>query len=147
MEGDSVSRAHALVEWSALGIEFLAIVLIVVAIAIATLIFLYEMATRNEYGRAYYENYKRRVGRALLLCLEILVAADVVRTVALDATVQSVLALGMLVIVRTFLSWSLIVEIEGRWPWQKVLDRAHGTSASANAEISGPARSGDSVKD
>jgi uncharacterized membrane protein len=131
MEGDSVIRAHALVEWSALGIEFLAIALIVVAIVVATLIFLYEMVTRAKYGAVYYETYKRRLGRGLLLCLEILVAADIVRTVALDSTFESVLSLGLLVIVRTFLSWSLIVEIEGRWPWQKVRERSPPASADA----------------
>jgi len=60
-----------------------------------------------------------RLGKALLLGLEILVAADIVRTVALEATLVSILALGLLVLVRTFLSWSLTVEIEGRWPWQR----------------------------
>ena len=50
--------------------------------------------------------------------MEILVAADIVRTVALDATLESVLVLGLLVVIRTFLSWSLVVELEGRWPWQ-----------------------------
>lgn len=146
MEGDSVSRAHALVEWSALGIEFLAIVLIVVAIAIATLICLYEMLTRSENGRTSYESYKRRLGRSLLLCLEILVAADIVRTVALDSTFESVLSLGLLVIVRTFLSWSLIVEIEGRWPWQKVALPA--PVASVPAQDGGPEmRPNDAVKE
>ncbi len=67
---------------------------------------------------AHYRQYKQRLGRALLLCLEILVAADIVRTIALDSTIQSVLSLGLLVIIRTFLSWSLILEVEGRWPWQ-----------------------------
>jgi len=52
------------------------------------------------------------------LGLEILVAADIVRTVALEATLQSVAVLGILVLIRTFLSWALVVEIEGRWPWQ-----------------------------
>ena len=146
MEGDSVSRAHTLVEWSALGIEFLAIALIVVAIAVSTLIFLYDMATRSEYGRAYYETYKRRLGRGLLLCLEILVAADIVRTVALDSTFQSLLSLGLLVIVRTFLSWSLIVEIEGRWPWQKVVDRGPDTAAPVPPESPAQAGPGDSSK-
>ena len=136
MEGDSVIRAHTLVEWSALGIEFLAIALIVAAIIIATLIFLYEMATRAKYGLAYYETYKRRLGRSLLLCLEILVAADIVRTVALDSTVESVLSLGLLVIVRTFLSWSIIVEIEGRWPWQKGADRSPPAPTGAPGETS-----------
>jgi uncharacterized membrane protein len=52
------------------------------------------------------------------LGLEILVAADIIRTVALEATLQSVAILGLLVLVRTFLSWALAVEMEGRWPWQ-----------------------------
>lgn len=55
----------------------------------------------------------------MLLGLEILVAADVIHTVALEATPQSVLVLGLLVLIRTFLSWALVVEIEGRWPWQQ----------------------------
>lgn len=113
-------EAHTLTELSALAIEILAIVLIIAAILFSTAIFLYGMATHAEYGRIHYESYKRRIGRALLLCLEILVAADIVRTVALDSSIESVLALGLLVVVRTFLSWSLILEIEGRWPWQKV---------------------------
>jgi hypothetical protein len=46
--------------------------------------------------------------------------ADIVRTVALEPTLESVAVLGLLVVIRTFLSWSLIVEIEGRWPWQAV---------------------------
>ena len=119
MQGASVVEAHSLTEMSALGIEILAIVLIVGAILFSTAIFLYGMATRAEYGSSHYESYKRRIGRALLLCLEILVAADIVRTVALDSSIGSVLALGLLVVVRTFLSWSLILEIEGRWPWEK----------------------------
>ena len=54
----------------------------------------------------------------LLLGLEILVAADIIRTVALEATLSSAIVLGILVLIRTFLSWALVVEIEGRWPWQ-----------------------------
>ena len=54
----------------------------------------------------------------LLLGLEILVAADIVRTVALEPSFENVAVLGLLVLVRTFLSWSIVVEIEGRWPWQ-----------------------------
>jgi uncharacterized membrane protein len=50
--------------------------------------------------------------------LEFLVAADIIRTVALEPTMQNVILLGMLVFIRTFLSWSLVVEIEGRWPWR-----------------------------
>jgi uncharacterized membrane protein len=55
----------------------------------------------------------------LLLSLEVLVAADIVHTVALELTASSVLVLGLLVLIRTFLSLALTVEIEGRWPWQQ----------------------------
>jgi hypothetical protein len=58
------------------------------------------------------------------------VAADIVRTVALDATLTNVAILGALVVVRTFLSWSLVVEMEGRWPWQ--VARASVSSGSAS---------------
>jgi uncharacterized membrane protein len=65
-----------------------------------------------------YESYKHQIGRSLLLGLEFLVAGDVVRTVALEPTLANVAVLGLLVLVRTFLSGSLTVEIEGRWLWQ-----------------------------
>jgi uncharacterized membrane protein len=52
------------------------------------------------------------------LGLEILVAADIIRTVVLEPTLSKVLVLGLLVLIRTFLSWSLVLEIEERWPWQ-----------------------------
>jgi len=63
--------------------------------------------------------FRRMLGRAILTGLELLVAADIIRTVAIDPTLQSVLVLGIIVIIRTFLSFSLEVEIDGRWPWQK----------------------------
>jgi len=64
-----------------------------------------------------YTDFRHRVGRALLLGLEILVAADIIRTVVLEPTLANVLVLGLLVLIRTFLSWSLVLEIEERWPW------------------------------
>lgn len=65
-----------------------------------------------------YRRLRTLSARVLLLGLELLVAADIVRTVALQPSLESVVVLGLLVVIRTFLSWSLIVEIEGRWPWQ-----------------------------
>jgi uncharacterized membrane protein len=106
------------VERAAQGIEALAVVLIVVVIATATLQYALTLLLRRGLVPAAYEEYRRRLGRALLLGLEILVAGDIVRTVALDNTLRGVAGLGLLVLVRTFLSWSLIVEVEGRWPWQ-----------------------------
>jgi uncharacterized membrane protein len=106
------------IEIAALAIEILAVAIIVVSIGVLTTRFLYHGILRTpEFDN--WRKYKAGMGRSLLLGLEILVAADVVRTVALEATLQSVLVLGLLVFIRTFLSWSLVVEIEGRWPWQK----------------------------
>ena len=106
------------IEWAALGIEMLGAVVIVagvlrVAITRGTVRFLLKL---DDPGA--YESYKHQIGRSLLLGLEFLVAGDVVRTVALEPTLANVAVLGLLVLVRTFLSWTLTVEIESRWPWQ-----------------------------
>jgi uncharacterized membrane protein len=105
------------IEYAALAIEILAVLIIVVAIFYAMGHYLFQAAIRPEHEELY-KQLKVRLGKALLLGLEILVAADIVRTVALEATLQSVAVLGLLVLIRTFLSWALVVEIEGRLPWQ-----------------------------
>lgn len=63
--------------------------------------------------------FRRTLGRSVLTGLELLVAADIIRTVAVEPTLNSVLVLGLIVIIRTFLSFSLEVEIDGKWPWQQ----------------------------
>lgn len=70
-------------------------------------------------GTSRYQRYRQDLGRAILLGLEVLVAADIVRTVAFTPTMDSLLVLAMIVAIRTFLSWSLALELEGRWPWQR----------------------------
>jgi uncharacterized membrane protein len=109
------------IEYAALAIEILAVVIIIIAIFYNVIQYSLRGLFRIEEDYRYRE-LKISLGKALLLGLEILVAADVVRTVALEATFLSVFVLGMLVVIRTFLSWALIVEIEGRWPWQPPLD-------------------------
>ena len=106
------------IEFAALAIEILAVVIIVAAIFYATARYTFQIVIRGEDRNKYYGQLKVSLGKALLLGMEILVAADIVRTVALEATLQSVMVLGILVLIRTFLSWALVVEIEGRWPWQ-----------------------------
>lgn len=69
-------------------------------------------------GMGRYRCFRRRFGRAILLGLEFLVAADIIRTVAIEPTLSRVASLGLIVVIRTFLSFSLEVELEGRWPWQ-----------------------------
>jgi len=110
-----MERVHSFIEVAALAIEIMAIAIILIALVHGTAQFLLRL--REQIGNAY-ELYKSQIGRGLLLGLEFLVAADVIRTVALEPTLNSVIVLGLLVLVRTFLSWSIVVEIEGRWPWR-----------------------------
>ncbi len=74
---------------------------------------------RTDGREGSYRSYRQSLGRAILLGLEFLVAADIVRTVSHVPTVQQVSVLGGIVLIRTFLSFTLEVELEGRWPWQR----------------------------
>lgn len=115
------------IENAAIFIEALAVIIIVIAIVSALARYLYRYAFRREHDVLYHQ-LKVSLGKALLLGLEILVAADVIHTVALEATLESVIVLGLLVLIRTFLSWALVVEIEGHWPWRRV--QAAGESSN-----------------
>ena len=70
-------------------------------------------------GPAAFRGLRLYVGRSIVLGLELLIAADIIRSVVIDPTFTSVGVLGLIVLVRTFLSWSLDVEINGEWPWQR----------------------------
>ena len=74
---------------------------------------------RTGTSEGVYVMIRSYFGRSILLGLEVLVAADLIRTVAVQPTLQNLAVLGMLVVIRTFLSWSLDVELEGVWPWRK----------------------------
>jgi uncharacterized membrane protein len=71
----------------------------------------------------YYSLYRQDVGRAILLGLEFLIAGDIIRTVVVAPTLQNVIVLGMIVLIRTFLSLSLQLEIEGKLPWRREVVR------------------------
>jgi uncharacterized membrane protein len=132
VEGVGVGRVW--VERAASGIELLAVTLIVLVIAYATIAYVVDRYLRQTEARRVFDRYRSRLGQGLLLGLEILVAADVVRTVALAPTLQNVIVLGLLVVIRTFLSWSLVVELDGHWPWQESRKRvAAGEVESATA--------------
>ena len=96
------------------GIEFFGVLIIMVGIAWSTYIHLRRPMPGEDTGV-----YKIRIGRSLLLGLEVLVAADIVKTIAHELSFISLGLLAGLVLVRTFLSWTLVLEIEGRWPWQR----------------------------
>lgn len=108
----------AFIDLLVLGFELAGVVALVIG-AVWTLVAFARSYFREPDARSQaYRQLRQGIGRAILLGLELLVAADIIRTVAVDPTFQSVGVLGLIVVVRTFLSWSLEVEVNGRWPWQ-----------------------------
>ena len=99
-------------------IEVGGIAIIVLGILGASIAVLWQVL-RGRSGSEAFDLYRSNLGRAILLGLEFLVAADIINTVAIEPTLQSLLILGGIVLIRTFLSFSLEVEIEGRWPWER----------------------------
>ncbi len=106
------------IDYASIIIEVIAVIIIIAAIVSALIHYFIHYAFRRGIGD-HYREFKIRIGRSLLIGLEVLVAADIVRTVALEFTLQSIIGLGALVLIRTFLSWALVLEIEGHWPWQR----------------------------
>ncbi|GAA4282709.1 hypothetical protein GCM10022261_02400 [Brevibacterium daeguense] len=92
---------------------------IVIGALVATSIAAAALIRKRAGDTDVYHRYRRHLGRSILLGLELLVAADIIRTVAIAPTFQSVGVLAAIVLIRTFLSLSLELEITGRWPWQK----------------------------
>lgn len=109
--------------------ELLGIGVIVFGAVIAIAKFVVQLVTARggeaDRERDLIARFRRTLGRSILTGLELLVAADIIRTVAVDPTLESVLVLGLIVIIRTFLSFSLEVEIDGRWPWQAAKAKGH----------------------
>jgi uncharacterized membrane protein len=94
-------------------------VLVLVIGAVVAAVRAAQSARRRQPGT--YRQFRQQLGRTILLGLELLVAADIIRTVAVTPTLASVAVLAGIVLIRTFLSFSLELEITGRWPWQKAV--------------------------
>ncbi len=109
---DAVEFIGKLVDWAGVGI-------IVGGIVAATILFLAQVGSGRQDRLIAYRSYRQGVGRAILLGLEFLVAADIIRTVAVSPTFRGVGVLALIVAIRTFLSFTLELELEGRWPWQR----------------------------
>lgn len=103
-------------EWVGKAIDGAGIAVIVVGALVATVAFVVSLRPIG-FSDAY-RSYRQALGRAILLGLEFLVGADIIRTVAVDPTFRSVGVLAIIVAVRTFLSMTIELEISGRWPWQ-----------------------------
>jgi uncharacterized membrane protein len=111
-------RTHALIEQLAGILEIIGVGIIILGVVLAAGMFFLEVA-RGSSWRAAYERLRANLGRGILLGLELLVGADIIGTITSPLTVESVGLLGAIVVIRTFLSFSLETEIEGCWPWQR----------------------------
>src|SRR4051812_28960468 len=95
-------------------------------------------ALRTERAPGAYEDLRRNLGRCILLGLEVLIVADIVRTIIVDPTFESVTVLGIIVIIRILLSFSLEVEMDGVWPWRRSqLGQRRPADAAARSQRGG----------
>jgi uncharacterized membrane protein len=107
-----VEEFRALMGLVGTAVDGVGVLVVITGVLVATFRFLFRM--REDA----YRSYRQDLGRAILLGLEFLVAGDIIRTVVVSPTLQNVFVLAMIVLIRTFLSIALELELEGRWPWQ-----------------------------
>jgi uncharacterized membrane protein len=124
---NELEAARGGMQIASVAVEVFGVTVIVVGVTAAAVQFVSGLVRRNQgtSNEALGEQMKRTTGLTANLGLEILVAADIIRSVAVSPTLATIAALGLLVLVRTFLSWTIALEIDGRWPWQ----RAPGTTS------------------
>lgn len=101
------------------GIEIVGVAVIVLGAGLAALAFLERIIGG---GQRAYQRFRETLGRSILLGLEFMVAGDIIKTVAASPTFRSVGLLAGIVLIRTFLSFSLELEVTGRWPWDRQAD-------------------------
>lgn len=114
-----------------LAVEGLGVAVTVAGIAAALCVYLVRLAGRRQDPRLLYRQARVSTGRSILLGLELLVAGDIIRTVAVRPTFTSVGVLAAIVAIRSFLSFSLEMEITGRWPWQSHRGAGDGVAEEA----------------
>jgi uncharacterized membrane protein len=116
---------HDVMQLIGTSVDSLGVLIIVIGAAIATVRFV--AGQRADFSTAY-RSYRQGLGRAILLGLEFLIAGDIIRTVVVAPTLENVFILALIVIIRTFLSMALQLEVEGRWPWHRGDDAKSGTA-------------------
>ena len=102
------------------GIESIGVFVVIIGTAVSSFHFLSKFRKMPE-GSAY-RIYRRQLGRSIILGLEFLIAGDIIRTVVVADTLANVTILGLIILIRTFLSFTLHLEVEGRWPWQQATE-------------------------
>lgn len=119
------------IETASMVIEAAGVAIIIIGVSVSSATYLRRLHT-GDTATGAYRAYRVSLGRAILLGLEFLVAADIIRTVGVHRTTENVILLGAIVLIRTFLSLALDVELEGRWPWRHQQD--DGSSAPVLAK-------------
>ena len=104
--------------WVAVGIESIATAIIVIGAIMTTALFILRVIKEGSLDECY-RKFRSDFGKTILLGLEFLIASDIVGTVAVGPTFRDLGVLGLLVLIRTFLSFALELEISGRWPWER----------------------------
>jgi uncharacterized membrane protein len=102
-------------------IEAFGVVVVVLGSSAATVVFL--LTFRRLPTSVAYRTYRQQLGRSIILGLEFLIAGDIIRTVVVADTLENVAVLGIIILIRSFLSVTLHLEVEGRWPWQPEQER------------------------
>ena len=108
----------SIVEWIGTVIDGIGVAVVMIGATWAAVRYFRHRANSS------YRSFRQDLGRAILLGLEFLVAGDIIRTVVVSPTLQNVLSLALIVLIRTFLSMALELELEGRWPWQRAVTPA-----------------------
>jgi uncharacterized membrane protein len=111
---------RVLIEHAGRVVDAIGVFVIVFGAVIASVRFARPMFSGNDR----YRTYRHDLGRAILLGLEFLIAGDIIRTVGVAPTLENVFILALIVVIRTFLSMALQLEVEGRWPWQRTVGAA-----------------------
>ncbi|MBO9126766.1 MULTISPECIES: DUF1622 domain-containing protein [unclassified Rhizobium] len=99
------------------GLEFFGVGVILIGVVVATVSYVRDLMSSAKHDA--YDRYRANLGRGILLGLEILIGADIIATIISPLTWESVGLLGLIVMIRTFLSFSLEAEIDGQWPWSR----------------------------
>jgi len=137
--GETREGVDAAMHWVATAIEVAGVAVMVVSGLIAAALFFRRGFGARGWDEAY-ERLRADLGRGILLGLEFLVAADIIGTVAVTPSFESLGVLAAIVLIRTFLSFSLEVEIEGRWPWQRRSAGAPATDPTVSRSPADPRR-------
>jgi uncharacterized membrane protein len=110
--------AETIAQW----IELAAVAAISIAV-VAAIVGAFRERTKSDWKTAF-STFKTYMGRGLLVGLDLLIAGDIIKTVTVEPTIENASVLALLVLIRTFLSWSIMLEIEGHWPWQAAPPKA-----------------------